>query len=52
VRFEEGETIRTEICRKFTRDGYRRRMERAGFRVRDWHTDARDYFGLVDLVKV
>jgi L-histidine N-alpha-methyltransferase len=49
---EQGETIRTEICRKFTREDYGRRMERAGFRIRQWHSDARDYFALVDLVRI
>jgi L-histidine N-alpha-methyltransferase len=49
---KEGETIRTEISRKFTREGYERRIERAGFRVRDWHSDARNYFCLLDLVRV
>jgi L-histidine N-alpha-methyltransferase len=49
---DRGETIRTEICRKFTRGGYEDRIEKAGFRVREWYSDARDYFSLVDLVRV
>jgi len=49
---EKGETIRTEISRKFTRQGYERRIEQAGFRVRQWYSDARNYFCLVDLVRV
>jgi L-histidine N-alpha-methyltransferase len=49
---EQGVTIRTEICRKFTRDSYRRRIEQAGFRVQQWHSDPRNYFCLVDLVRV
>jgi L-histidine N-alpha-methyltransferase len=52
LRLECGESIRTEICRKFTREGYRRRIERSGFRVRQWHSDPRDYFCVVDLVRV
>ena len=46
---DQGETIHTEISRKFTRESYERRMEQAGFRVRDWHSDVRNYFSLVDL---
>jgi L-histidine N-alpha-methyltransferase len=49
---ERGETIQTEICRKFTREAYERRIEHAGFRVREWHSDAKNYFCLVDLVRV
>jgi L-histidine N-alpha-methyltransferase len=50
--FERGETVRTEICRKFTREGYERRIEHGGLRVREWHSDAKNYFCLVDLVRV
>ena len=35
-----------------TRQGYERRIEQAGFRVRQWYSDARNYFCLVDLVRV
>ncbi len=52
LHFEEGESIRTEISRKFTREGYERRIRQAGFRVREWHGDAKNYFCLVDLVRV
>ena len=51
VHLEQGETIRTEICRKFTREDYGRHMERFGLRVRHWHSDTRGYFSLVDLVR-
>ena len=49
---DQGETIRTEISRKFTRESYETRVEEAGFRVRQWHSDTRNYFSLVDLVRV
>jgi uncharacterized SAM-dependent methyltransferase len=39
---DQGETIRTEISRKFTRESYETRVEEAGFRVRRWHTDTKN----------
>ena len=50
--FEQGETIRTEISRKFTREAYERRIRQAGFEVQEWFGDAKNYFCLVDLVRV
>jgi len=52
VKFSAGESIRTEICRKFERESFTRRIEAAGFEVRAWHGDALGYFSLVDLVRV
>jgi L-histidine N-alpha-methyltransferase len=47
VHFEAGETIRTEISRKFTRASTTAMLEAAGFAVTRWYASADDYFGLV-----
>jgi L-histidine N-alpha-methyltransferase len=44
VRFEEGETLRTEISTKFRRDGAEQELAGAGLRVDAWWPDeARDF---------
>lgn len=44
--FRAGESIRTEISRKFTRDGVSELMSRAGFELSDWYPSDNDYFAL------
>jgi L-histidine N-alpha-methyltransferase len=46
VDFAEGETILTEISRKFTRTTGRATLEAAGLELLDWHTPDNDYFAL------
>jgi L-histidine N-alpha-methyltransferase len=42
-----GDEIRTEISRKFTKDGFADDLERVGLAVVDWFTDRQDRFALV-----
>jgi L-histidine N-alpha-methyltransferase len=44
--FVEGEEIRTEISRKFTREGFVSALEEAGLELKDWYTDADERFAL------
>ena len=46
VRFEAGETIRTEVSCKYTRASVERLLERAGFELRHWFTDVGGTFAL------
>lgn len=47
VTFEAGETIRTEISRKFDREQFSAVLEAQGFEVARAWTDERDWFGLL-----
>ncbi len=51
VDFEKGETIRTEISRKFTRKSANRVFDDAGLTPQRWFTDERGWFSLVELVR-
>lgn len=46
VRLEAGETIRTELCHKYTRESAVRLLEAAGLRVTRWRTDAGELFAV------
>lgn len=46
VHFEEGETIHTEVSRKFTRASLSRTLERAGLQLSEWYTPENEYFAL------
>lgn len=46
VHFDEGEELRTEVSAKFERDGVRRELTEAGFRLQHWWTDAGGRFAL------
>ena len=46
VPFRAGETIHTEISRKFTRAEVESALQTAGFVLRRWYTPANHYFGL------
>jgi L-histidine N-alpha-methyltransferase len=46
VDFKQGETILTEISRKFTRQSVTDTLAAAGLELLDWHTPDDDYFGL------
>lgn len=49
--FEEGETIRTEISRKFTHESAERLFDAAGLSVKRWFTDDCGWFSLAYLAK-
>jgi L-histidine Nalpha-methyltransferase len=46
IAFAAGETLHTEISRKFTRASVDRLLARAGFALEAWHTDPKDWFSL------
>lgn len=46
IAFERGETILTEISRKFSRASTTRLLEAAGLRLEAWYTPENDWFGL------
>jgi L-histidine N-alpha-methyltransferase len=46
VTFQAGESILTEISRKFRRDVIARAAARAGLRLRSWHADADGWYGV------
>jgi L-histidine Nalpha-methyltransferase len=46
VTFSDGETIHTEISRKFSRDEVEAMLATAGFDMARWYTPANNYFGL------
>jgi L-histidine N-alpha-methyltransferase len=51
VHFSKGETILTEICRKFTREGLVEMADKAGLKTLGFFTDPKEYFCLVELTK-
>ena len=46
VAFAAGETIHTEISRKFTRDEVETALRAAGFELVRWYTPPNNYFAL------
>lgn len=52
VRIEKGETILTEICRKFSRVSARNMLTGAGLDVARWHTDPKGWFSVAEVVRV
>ena len=46
----KGETIRTEICRKFTRYGAEKMIRDAGMEVSHWYSDPKGWFSLIEAV--
>lgn len=46
LQLKEGDAIKTEISRKFTRESCRNLLEAGGFVVTDWFTADQEYFGL------
>jgi L-histidine N-alpha-methyltransferase len=49
--FRRNETIRTEISQKFSRQSAQARFRKAGLEAVAWHTDAQEWFSLVELAK-
>ncbi|HMK36175.1 MAG TPA: L-histidine N(alpha)-methyltransferase [Desulfomonilaceae bacterium] len=52
VSLREGETIRTEICRKFTRPGVERMVSNSGLAVSGWYSDPNEWFSIAEIVPV
>lgn len=50
VELKRGETIRTEICRKFRRAGAEEMIRNAGMEVNRWYSDPRGWFSLLEAV--
>jgi len=46
INFDEGESIRTEISAKFTRQGVLDSFAQAGLRMQSWYTDEHERFAL------
>ena len=46
----KGETIRTEICRKFRRHGAEKMIRDAGMEVSRWYSDPKGWFSLLEAV--
>ncbi len=51
VELEKGETIHTEICRKFSEEGAMKMFSDAGLTIERWFTDPKGWFSLVELVR-
>ena len=49
VELKEGETIHTEICRKFSRESAGKMISEAGLTVAKWYTDPKGWFSLVEV---
>ncbi len=49
VDFTAGDTIHTEISRKFKRDEIEKLASHAGLRIANWHTDSDEWFSLVEM---
>lgn len=52
VKIEKGETIRTEISRKFTRERVEEVIGSAGLAARSWYSDPEGWFSLVELTRI
>ena len=52
IEMQRDETIRTEICRKFTRGGFQRMANRAGLGITRWFPDREEWFCLAELMRV
>ena len=50
ILFRDGESIRTEISRKFTRPLLEQMFAEAGLAIEQWETDANDWFALITAV--
>lgn len=51
VRFKEGETIHTEICRKFSRESAEKMISEARLTVANWYSDQKEWFSLVEVIR-
>lgn len=51
IHIERGETIRTEICRKFRRERVAAMMLDAGLTVSRWFSDSSNWFSIAEIVR-
>ncbi len=51
VPMKEGETIRTEVCGKFSRESAEEMAEEADLRINRWFTDPQGWFSLIELTR-
>jgi L-histidine N-alpha-methyltransferase len=51
VELEKGETIHTEICRKFSEEGAVKMFSGVDLQVERWFSDPKGWFSLVELVR-
>jgi L-histidine N-alpha-methyltransferase len=49
VDIKKGDTLRTEICKKFSLKSARRLFRKAGMSIARWFTDSKGWFSLVEL---
>ncbi len=49
VHLGQGETIHTEISRKYSREGIERLFPQAGLHISNWYTDPKKWFSLIEL---
>jgi L-histidine Nalpha-methyltransferase len=49
VELEEGETIHTEICKKFSRESAEAMAQAAGLKIERWFSDPEEWFSLIEL---
>jgi len=48
---EKEETIRTEICRKFTRASVEKMSHQADLRISGWYSDPENWFSIAEIVR-
>ncbi len=51
VTLNKGETIFTEICRKFSREKVEQAASEAGLEIKRWFSDPRGWFSLVEMAR-
>jgi L-histidine N-alpha-methyltransferase len=51
VTLDKGESIRTEICRKFSRQAAKNMVAEVGMRIARWHSDPRGWFSVAEIVR-
>ncbi len=49
VELQKGETIHTEICRKFSRASAEQMIYESGFNITQWYSDPGEWFSLVEV---
>jgi len=49
VEIKKGETIHTEICRKFSRESAEKMVNKAGLKTTRWFSDPKGWFSLIEL---
>ena len=49
VEVQEGETIQTEICKKFSRESAEAMAHEAGLNIGRWFSDPEEWFSLIEL---